>query len=108
MITMTRDYVLQTLIEEHLWKVGESETFMFRLSQEWEFTSRGEEELYEPYKFSLYGVKIGTNETWSKRYKNMGNAFLHIVNHLNENENIQNKYKDINEWLLGKQKYPFE
>lgn len=99
---MTREYVIKTLIEEHLWEEGRIDTFSFKLSQEWEFTLRKEENEYEPFKYSLTGRKIGTCETWGRRYKSMEDAFLHIVNNLNENPNIKDKYKSINEWLLKK------
>lgn len=98
---MTREFVLQTLREEHLWKVGESNTFEVTLSQKWEFTLRKEEEIYLPYKYALKGKKIGTHETWGRRYRSMDAAFLHIVNHLNENANIRDKYNSIEEWILN-------
>lgn len=97
---MTKKYVLQTLKEEHLWEFGESDTFEVMLSQKWEFTLRKEEETYAPYTYSLNGRKIGTNETWSRRYRSMEEAFLHIVNRLNENANVKNRYNYIEDWLL--------
>lgn len=97
---MTKKYVLQTLKEEHLWKVGESDTFEVILSQRWEFTLRKEEKEYLPNKYCLTGKKIGTYETWSRRYISMEKAFLHIVNDLNENPMIKNKYNYIEDWLL--------
>ena len=45
MLEMTKEYVMRTLREEHLWKVGESDTFEVMLSQKWEFTLRKEEEI---------------------------------------------------------------
>lgn len=93
---MTREYVLQTLKEEHLWKPGEEETF---LAHQWGFTLRREEREYLPYKYSLTGKKVETNETWSRRYRSMEEAFLHIVNDLNENVAIKNKYDNLEEWL---------
>lgn len=97
---MTREFVLKTLREEHLWKVGQAVSFEVMLSQKWEFTLRKEEEIYAPYKYSLRGKKIGTSETWSRRYRSMEEAFLHIVNHLNENANVKNRYNYIEDWLL--------
>ena len=97
---MTREYVIKTLREEHLWKEGEADTFSYNLSQEWKFTLRREEKIYEPFKYSLTGTKVGTCETWSRRYINMESAFLYIVNNLNENANIKDKYKCVAEWLL--------
>lgn len=101
MLEMTKEYVLRTLREEPLWKVGDSDTFEVMLSQKWEFTLLREEEKYAPYKYALNGKKIGTHETCGRRYISMDAAFLHIVNHLNDNANIKNKYKSIEEWLLG-------
>lgn len=99
---MTKSYVFRTLIEEHLWKTGEEDTFevTLSLSQKWEFTLKREEEQYLPYKYSLTGRKIGTCETRSRRYRSMGAAFLHIVNDLNENVMVKDKYDSIEDWLL--------
>ena len=99
---MTKSYVFRTLIEEHLWKPGKEDTFevTLSLSQKWEFTLKKEEEQYLPYKYSLTGRKIGTNETWSRRYRHMEVAFLHIVNHLNENVMVKDKYDSIEDWLF--------
>lgn len=97
---MTRRYVLHTLREEHIWKTGEEDTFEVTLSQKWEFTLKREEEQYLPYKYSLTGRKIGTCETWSRRYRSMEAAFLHIVNDLNENVMVKDKYDSIEDWLL--------
>ena len=97
---MTKEYVLRTLKEEHLWKAGASDTFEAQLSQKWEFTLRKEEECYAPFTYSLTGKKLGTNETWGRRYRSMDDAFLHIVNHLNENANVKDRHNRIEDWLL--------
>ena len=97
---MTRRYVLHTLRKEHIWKTGEEDTFEVTLSQKWEFTLKREEEQYLPYKYSLTGRKIGTCETLSRRYRSMEAAFLHIVNDLNENVMVKDKYDSIEDWLL--------
>lgn len=97
---MTRGYVLHTLREEHLWENGQTDTFEVMLSQKWEFTLRREEKEYLPYKYSLTGKKIETNETWSRRYISMEEAFLHIVNRLNENVMVEDKYTYVEDWLL--------
>lgn len=99
--TMTKEFVLQTLLDEHLWEVGRSETFTARLYQEWEFALTKEND-EDTWKYSLSGRKIGTNETWGRRYQTMEDAFLHIVNQLNENANVPNRYSKISEWLLGR------
>ena len=94
------EYVEQLLREEHLWKAGESDSFAVEMSgKEWEFTLRREEPEYMPFKFSLEGKVNGTNEGWGRRYPSMAAALLHIVNHLNENAAIKNRYGSIEEWL---------
>lgn len=95
------DYVEQLLREEKLWKSGESDTFTAELSgKEWEFTLRKEEDAEcAPFKFSLEGTVAGTNESWRRRYTGMAAALLHVMNGLNENANIENRYKCIEDWL---------
>ena len=95
-----KKYVYQTLKEEKLWKIGESDIFEVMIqNNKWIFTLRKEEEDYKPYKYSLTGKKVGTNETWSRRYLSMESAFLHILNNLNENTKIKNKYDSIEDWF---------
>jgi len=91
-MSLNKDYVLTTLSEEKLWKVGESDTFNFK---DWNITLRKEEEIYKPFTFSIYGEKDNSCETWSRRYTSMEEAFLHILNRFNENANIKDKYKTL-------------
>lgn len=100
---MTKDYVARTLSEETMWKAGEEDTFSFMTSQKWEFTLRRETDDYKPFTYSLRGRKTGTHETWSRKYASMEDAFLHIVNRLDENTNIKDRYKNIDEWLSEKE-----
>ena len=95
---MTKSYVSKKLKEEHLWKDGQFETFFATLSQRWKITLRKEEN-YFPYIYVLSGEKIGTSETFVRRYKTMQDAFLHIANNLNENALVKNKYQNIMEWI---------
>ena len=106
-MAMTKEYVFRTLKEEHLWKEGESDTFKVMINgNPWVITLRREESIYEPFRFSLTGKHIGTNETWSRRYVQMEKAFLHILNNFNENVNVKDKYKHIEEWLFKKSTQP--
>lgn len=93
---LTREYILKTLEEEKLWKPGESDTFTFN---NWEYTLRKEEEKYKPFEYFLDGKKIEGVSFWSRRYVSMGDAFLHIVNHLNENVYIKDKYNSLDEYI---------
>ena len=92
---LSKDYILTTLAEEHLWKVGEKDTFKFR---NWSLTLRKEEEKYAPYKYALNGKKNNSLETWSRRYYSMEDTFKHILNNFNENANIRNE-KDLDKLL---------
>lgn len=53
----------------------------------------------EPYTVSLTGRKMGTHETWSRRYLTVEAALLHVANRLNENSAIKNPYSSMDEWM---------
>lgn len=95
----SKKYVIQSLKDEYLWKIGDKDHFEVTFSKKWKLTLRREEEIYAPFKYSLEGNVAGTNETWSRRYLSMEDAFLHVVNLFNEDAAVKNKYKDIYEWL---------
>lgn len=103
---LRKEYVEQLLREEHLWKAGESDSFAVEMSgKEWEFSLRREEDAEcAPLKFALEGTVAGTNESWNRRYPSMAAALLHIVNHLNENAAVKNRYESIEEWLEEKER----
>lgn len=93
-------------------QIGEEKTFLYKNlnNNTWKITIRREEEKYFPFKFAIEGEKIGTNETWNRRYTEIEKAILHIVNNFNENANIKNKYSNIEEYLNEKIKliYKYE
>lgn len=93
---LNKDYITTTLSEERLWKVGESDTFTF---ENWTITLRKEEKIYKPFLYSINGKKEGTKETFDRRYTSMEKAFLHILNHFNENVNIKDKYTTLSDAL---------
>lgn len=82
-------------------QIGEEETFLYKNLNKntWKITIRREEESFSPFKFALEGEKIGTNETFSRRYYDIKSAILHIVNCFNENENIKNRYINVEQYL---------
>ena len=96
---LNKAYIIQTLQEEHLWKTGESDTFTFN---EWELTLRKEDKIYLPYTFAIIGKKKNSNETINRRYKSVEKAFLHILNHFNENINVQNRYRKLDDVFSDK------
>lgn len=95
MMKLNKDYIKQTLVEERLWKVGESDSFSFGL---WELTLRREEGIYYPFTYSISGFNENGGSL-SRRYKTMEDALLHILNNFNENVNIRNKYITLDDAL---------
>ena len=83
--------------KEGLFNVGEREDFLYKNSNQniWNLTLIRDEDIYSPFIFALEGRKVGTNETWSRRYTDIKEALLHIVNDFNENASIKNKYSDV-------------
>lgn len=106
---MTRIFVARTLGEEAHWKVGESRTFTFtyrNTNSTWEVTLRKEEDMYAPFSYAVRGRQLTFEgkkpdyiASWGRRYPSMETAFLHIVNHGNDNVNIHDRYKSIDQWL---------
>ena len=98
--------------KEGLFNVGEREDFLYKNSNQniWNLTLIRDEDIYSPFIFALEGRKVGTNETWSRRYTDIKEALLHIVNDFNENASIKNKYSNIEEYLNEKIKliYKYE
>lgn len=92
---MSKEYILRTLDEERLWKVGESDSFNFG---NWNLTLRKEENHYQPYAYSVVGSS-DNGISISRRYASMEKAFLHIANNFNENANIRDRYKTINHFI---------
>ena len=95
---LTKTYIFETLLSEHLWDVGQTAEFSFR---HWDLTLRKEEEIYSPFQFAVTGKhKEFPTNTWGRRYTSMSDAFLHILNHFNENASIRNRYDSISEALF--------
>lgn len=82
-------------------EIGEKVEFTYKNDNGnvWSLSLRREEEQYSPFIFSLEGKKVGTNETWSKRYISLEQAVLHIANCFNENANVQNSYSNLDEYI---------
>jgi hypothetical protein len=92
---LTKDYIKQTLKEEKLWKIGESDSFSFGI---WNLNLRKEEEKYNPYNYSVSGYSENGSSI-SRRYITMEGAFLHMLNSFNENVNIKNSYITLEDAL---------
>lgn len=82
-------------------EIGEKVEFTYKNDNGniWNLSLRREEEQYSPFMFSIEGKKVGTNETWGRRYNSLEQAILHIANCFNENANIQNRYSNLDEYI---------
>lgn len=95
--------LIKSLMErKNDFEVGEKEEFTYKneYGNVWSLVLRREEEQDSPFIFAIEGNKVGTNETWSRRYTSMEKALLHIVNDFNENANIENKYSDLQDYIF--------
>lgn len=106
MLNLDKRSVLDLLRKADGWEVGHEESYRDRLTYDWTFTIRREEEKYAPFKYELKGVCdevsiVGTHQTWSHRYCTIDDLLLHIKNRLNQNGAISNRYLSIEEYLLG-------
>lgn len=87
-------FILKSLAYEPSWKAGDRVSFSF---DNWNLTLKRVEEKYSPFTFSLFGEKVNSQETWSRRYVSMEQAYLHILNRFNENGAMENKYKSLDD-----------
>lgn len=96
-----KEFIKEIIEKEKDFKIGEQIAFIYKNSNSsiWDITITREEEMYSPFLFAIEGAKIGTNETWSRRYVGIKEALLHIVNDFNENVSIKNRYSNIEEYL---------
>lgn len=93
---LTKELILDSLKNEKLMKAGECIQFAF---MNWNLTIRKEDPIYRPFTFSVTG-RHTNGSTWDRRYIDMSTALLHILNHFNENANIKNRYKTINDVII--------
>lgn len=104
---MTEDILNVKLIKKLIerknnFKTGEKIEFSYKNDNGnvWNLILIREDEKYLPFLFALEGKKVGTNQTWERRYTSIEDAILHIVNNFNENVNIKNRYGDLQEYIL--------
>ena len=104
---MTEDILNVKLIKKLIerknnFKTGEKVEFSYKNDNGnvWNLILIREDEKYLPFLFALEGKKVGTNQTWERRYTSIEDAILHIVNNFNENANIKNRYGDLQEYIL--------
>ena len=92
--------VRRLLDEEHLMKPRESDGLRLRLHFDWLATLRREDErLYAPYKYAVQAYCLDNVQTFERRYTSLEQALLHCLNGFNENANVPDRYKSIEEYL---------
>lgn len=89
--------IIRLLVEEHLMKPGESDSFSY---DDWDLTLRREDPKYLPFKYAINGKNRRTGGYWSRRYYSMDRALLHVLNRFNENVNVQDKYHSLEEAFM--------
>lgn len=93
-------FVRRLLDEEHLMKPRESDSFRLRLHFDWFATLRREDErLYAPSKYAVKAYCLDNAQTFGRRYTSLEKALLHCLNGFNENANVPDRYKSIEEYL---------
>ena len=95
---LTKSFVVRCLQTEQNWKVGDTKNFTF---DNYELTIWREESIYAPFAFGVRAkVTFPTHQVnYVRRYLNMERAFLHILNRFNENANIIDRYKSLDQWF---------
>lgn len=87
-------FILDSLSREASWKQWDYTSFSF---ENWDLTLKRESDQYYPFTFSVSGQKRNTNETISRRYVGLEQAYLHILNRFNENMAIENRFKSLSD-----------
>lgn len=95
------NFINKLLERKDNFKIGEKVNFIYKndYNNVWKLSLSREEEQYAPFLFSVEGKKVGSNETWNRRYINLEQAILHIANCFNENANIKDNYNNLEEYI---------
>ena len=81
-------------------KPRESDSFRLRLHFEWFATLRREDErLCAPFKYAVKAYCLDSIQTFERHYTGLEEALLHCLNGFNENANVPDRYKSIEEYL---------
>ena len=97
--------VRRLLDEEHLMKPGESDSFKMQLHFQWFVRIRKErEKLYTPFRYTVEAFCLDNIQTFTRRYVKLEEALLHCLNGFNENADIPDRYRSVDEYLTKNQK----
>lgn len=92
--------VKKLLAEEHLMKNGERIGLLLKLYFLWHVEIYKDDcSLYPPYKYAVTGKCLDCISSFQRRYTSLEDALLHCANGFNENANIPDKYKSIDDFL---------
>ena len=92
--------VRRLLDEERLMKPGESDSFKVQHCFQWFVRIRKErEKQYAPFRYIVEAFCLDNIQTFMRRYITLEAALLHCLNGFNENANIPNRYKSIEQYL---------
>ena len=95
---LSKSFVVRCLLKEQSFKPGDCVSFKHK---HYELTLKREENIYAPFIFAVKGNGIYPTHQVSigRRYQSLEKAFLHVLNGFNENVNIRNKYKSLDQWF---------
>lgn len=97
--------VRRRLDEEHLMKPGERDSFKMQLHFQWFVRIRKErEKLYTPFRYTVEAFCLDNIQTFTRRYVKLEEALLHCLNGFNENADIPDRYRSVDEYLTKNQK----
>lgn len=98
--TLDQSLVKRLLDEEVLMKKGETDCFKLQLAFAWYVEIRKEDDvLYKPFRYTLNARCLDNAQNFDRRYVTLEAALLHCLNHFNENAQISDHYKSVNEYL---------
>lgn len=107
MNTFNKEFVLEMLIKEKEFKVGDAVEFIKPSSSGviWTYTMIKESEDYLPYMFLLRGISskcscVGTYAQRIRRYTNLDQLFTDLLNNCNDNVAIKNRYNNTKQYLF--------
>ena len=96
---LDKTLVRRLLDEEHLMKLRETDGFKLDLAFTWyaELKREGLEHL--PFQYAVDADCLDNRQSFSHRYVSMQDALLHCLNGFNENVNVPDRYRSIEEYL---------
>lgn len=81
-------------------KKGGTENFKLQLTFLWYVTIKKEDDpIYKPFKYIMDAHCLDNIQSFVRRYTALENALLHCLNEFNENANIPDRYRSINEYI---------